>query len=481
MSLSIGLVLGPHPLEMLELALLRAGHRIEWRAQTADEAIALLSERAPDAMLLLDDTALTRTDVVGAADLLAVRSVLVHRGSPSVAAGRLGIGDEIVVHGEQSPDVGVLMTEPAAPRPVDPVGATPAPPSNPVAAPPPPADPAPTVAHAAASVPLPPVAPDPAGARDDGDARFAEDAPTRIPFVPVDAQSAAPLPPRIIAVWGPTGAPGRTLTAVSLAAELAYRGRRVALVDADTYGGTVAPALGLLDESPGFAAACRLAGAGTLTEAEFERVSQPLSAETGIASDRLRVLTGIGRPSRWPELTAERVTAALEACRRSCDVVVVDVGFNLETDEELSSDLFAPRRNGATIAALRAADRIVAVGAADPLGLARFLRSYPDLIDTVTDAPVQTVITRVRSSVLGIDAATQVRHTLARFASIHDAVLIDDDPAAADAALLRASPLPVVAPKSSLRQGIATLADVLGYALPVASRPRSPFRWRRTG
>ena len=160
---------------------------------------------------------------------------------------------------------------------------------------------------------------------------------------------------------------------------------------------------------------------------------------------------------------------------------MVDVGFNLETDEELSSDLFAPRRNAATIAALRAADRVVAVGAGDPLGLARFLRSYPDLIETLTDAPVHVVITRVRSSVLGIDPTAQVRHTLDRFAGIQDAVLIDDDPAAADAALLSALPVPIIAPKSALRQSIAALADRLGYELPKAGRQRSAFPWRRTG
>ena len=46
MSLRLGLLLGPHPNEPLELALLRAGHRIEWRAQSADEAIGLIADRA---------------------------------------------------------------------------------------------------------------------------------------------------------------------------------------------------------------------------------------------------------------------------------------------------------------------------------------------------------------------------------------------------------------------------------------------------
>jgi ATPases involved in chromosome partitioning len=53
-------------------------------------------------------------------------------------------------------------------------------------------------------------------------------------------------------VWGPHGSPGRTTIALGIAAQLASRGQRVLVVDADTQGGTVAPALGLIDKTPGF-------------------------------------------------------------------------------------------------------------------------------------------------------------------------------------------------------------------------------------
>lgn len=474
MSLSLGLAIGSRPIEPLELALLRAGHRFEWRAHSADEAISLLAERVPDALLILDDPVFTRPELVGAADLLGVRSLLVHGASITGQGARLELADRIALTGEAPPDVSLLVDGPAR---------APAPP-----APAPPATPEPTPASPALTGPFASSAPDADTAPDAPELSGswqepAPAAPTRIPYHPVETQGEhpEPLPSRVITVWGPTGAPGRTLTATALATELAIRGRRVALVDADTYGGTIAPALGLLDESPGFAAACRLAASGSLTADELARVSQPLSADSGLAADRLRVLTGIGRPSRWPELSSDRVTATLDACRDWCDVVVVDAGFNLESDEELSSDIFAPRRNAATIAALRAADRVVAVGAADPLGLARFLRTYPDLVEVAADIPIQVLITRVRSSILGLDPAGQVRHTLDRFAGIRDAVLIDDDPAAADVALLRALPVPIAAPKSALRAGVADLADALGYAVPRASTRRSPFARRRTG
>src|SRR4029453_12991860 len=69
---------------------------------------------------------------------------------------------------------------------------------------------------------------------------------------------------RLVAVWGPTGAPGRTTIAVNLAAEAALLGRSALLADADTYGGAVAQVLGLLDEAPGLAGAARSANNGQL-------------------------------------------------------------------------------------------------------------------------------------------------------------------------------------------------------------------------
>ena len=40
----------------------------------------------------------------------------------------------------------------------------------------------------------------------------------------------------VVAVWGPTGAPGRTTVAITLADELARLGHETLLVDADVYG-----------------------------------------------------------------------------------------------------------------------------------------------------------------------------------------------------------------------------------------------------
>jgi MinD-like ATPase involved in chromosome partitioning or flagellar assembly len=255
----------------------------------------------------------------------------------------------------------------------------------------------------------------------------------------------------VVVVWGPGGAPGRTSLAIALAGELAAAGVSVALADADTHGAAVAPSLGLLDEAPGFAAACRLAGTGSLTTAELDRVA---STHRG----GFRVLTGIGRPARWPELTAERVAGVMDAVRAWAGVTIVDVAASLEQDEELVSDVAAPRRNAATVEALRRADRVVAVGAADPVGLARLLRGHAELVDHVSPDRVTVVVNKLRSGAIGLDPAGQVRSTLERFGGVAPAHLVPWDPAGFDAALLSGRSLAEAAPRSPARPVIRRIA-----------------------
>jgi MinD-like ATPase involved in chromosome partitioning or flagellar assembly len=277
----------------------------------------------------------------------------------------------------------------------------------------------------------------------------------------------------VIAVWGPAGAPGRTTIAIGIAVELAAAGYTVALADVDPHSASVAPALGMLDEAPGFAAACRLAGNDSLTRAELERIGQRYTS--GGAS--FWVLTGIGQPSRWPELSAQRVATTITECRSWVDFTVLDTGFSLENDEEISSDLFSPRRNAATVTALREADHIVAVGSAEPVGLSRFLRAHGDLLELAQPRPVTVVMNRLRASAIGLDPAGQVRQTLSRFGSIDAPVLVPFDLQGMDAALLAGRTLAEVAPKSAARLAVQQLVRTrLLPAREPESQPRGLLR-----
>jgi hypothetical protein len=161
------------------------------------------------------------------------------------------------------------------------------------------------------------------------------------------------------------------------------------------------------------------------------------------------------------------VTGALDAARRWAAYTGVDVGAPVEQDEELMHDLEGPRRNAATLAALRSADVIVAVCAADPIGVARFLRGYAEVRAIVGATPVVVVANRLRPGGLGLDARGQIRRTLDRLAGIRDVAFLPADGRAVDAAVLQAQPLSAVAPRSALVAAVRrftgdTLLPVLG-------------------
>lgn len=256
---------------------------------------------------------------------------------------------------------------------------------------------------------------------------------------------------RIVAVWGPTGAPGRTTVAIGIAEEASRLGVSTLLIDADTYGGCVAQVLGFLDESPGLAAAARLAGSGRLD----------LPALTGLArttSSWLRVLTGIARADRWPELSGKAVASVLDLCRQMAALVVVDCGFSLEQDEEIVYDTVAPRRNAATIAAVEAAHTVVAVGAADPVGLHRLVRGLADLRELSLSGRLRVVINKVRRGITPGDPQVEAAGALLRHAGIGDATFLPYDRTALDRALGAGRSLAEVAPTSALRRALVQLA-----------------------
>jgi MinD-like ATPase involved in chromosome partitioning or flagellar assembly len=276
-------------------------------------------------------------------------------------------------------------------------------------------------------------------------------------FVPFNSESTPNPEPygqgtgRVIAVWGPTGAPGRSTVAVGLAAELAARQIPTLLADADVYGGTVAQLLGMLDETSGLAAAARSASGGSLDVAVLARHARQ------VGPNQL-VLTGLSRADRWTELRPTAVESVWSTARMLAPCTVVDAGFCIESDEEISFDTLAPRRNGATLATLEEADEVVVVGTADPVGLTRLIRSLHELRAAVPSVTTRVVVNRVRSGSLGSSPADAVTEALTRYAGVEPAALLPFDQAACDAALSHGRSLVEAAKSSKLRKGMQQLA-----------------------
>lgn len=199
---------------------------------------------------------------------------------------------------------------------------------------------------------------------------------------PVDASG------RIVAVWGPVGAPGRTTVAVGLAGELALRANeRVLLVDADTYGASIAQHLGLLDDVSGVLAASRAVNQGRDTgTASF------LKEFTAGLGPRLDVLTGLPRADLWRHVRPRAWTRVLEAAVASYTTVVVDVGFCLEPPD--NPERPGHHRHHLALETVARARSVVAVGSADPVGLARLVRGLDEIAELGIDPDVRLVINR---------------------------------------------------------------------------------------
>lgn len=234
---------------------------------------------------------------------------------------------------------------------------------------------------------------------------------------------------KLIAVWGPTGAPGRTTIATALAAEYAEHAH-VLLVDADPFGGSIAVNLGIAEDASGVAIACTQALRGTLTTDTMRRIPRALT-------DRLAVITGIHQVRRWPELAA--IDELWDVCREMSEIVIADLGFCLEDQEDIG------RRTQSTLSTLERADLVVAVASADPVGMLRLLNDLPNLEAVAPNAHIVVVVNKVRKAAM---SSAAVHEACASAEVAHPVVCVPFDDAACAAALTSGS---LLSPRSAIR------------------------------
>ena len=279
--------------------------------------------------------------------------------------------------------------------------------------------------------------------RDCADAVQAPPKPTDPPMVDGPTLPAG----SVIAVWGTGSSPGRSTVALVTAHLLARTAGRTTLVDADTVSSSLTPALGLLDDAPQLAALCRLvvSGAGHDAPAIAERL---VEVEPGF-----EVVTGLSRADRWPEIRAGVLTDVLDRLAARAAHVIVDISDRVDPDDPYADPHYD--RHQATRAVLDRADHIVLVASADPIGLQRLVRLLESDRATRHADRITVVVNRVRASAVGPDPEARIRSVLSRFAGVEDIVLLPDDRATVDAAVLAGrSPLEV-----SRRSPLVTTLD----------------------
>ncbi|WP_159716983.1 AAA family ATPase [Actinomyces marmotae] len=291
---------------------------------------------------------------------------------------------------------------------------------------------------------------------------------------PEQAGEEAPPPPgapaagrrgRIVAVWGPHGAPGRSTIAASLAHGLARSGGAL-LVDADVEAPSLVELLGLPEDSSSLATAARLAAHGRLDDAGLARLVAPIGAGVGL-------LSGLGRSGRWRELPPVAMEAVWGRARHAAAWTVVDLAGG-PIDDAVDEYSLEPGRGAMAAELLRQADEVLLVGAGDPIGVRRLLQLLGDCEEALgAGRAPRVVVNRVRASAAGPSPARAVRESLSRFGGVVDPILLPEDPQAADRCVLEARAVVDLCPGSALGRALAGLVDALDPSADCSRAARS--------
>ena len=137
------------------------------------------------------------------------------------------------------------------------------------------------------------------------------------------------------------------------------------------------------------------------------------------------------------------------ACRSVADVAVVDCGFCLEEDDELSYDAVVARRNAATLVTLESADLLLMVGSADVVGVTRLVRGWHELAELARRrpgaVPTERRVVLTRGAIAGppdAGARSRTGRRRARTAVLDAALVVPEDPSRSPGRLRRVGPWP---------------------------------------
>lgn len=266
-----------------------------------------------------------------------------------------------------------------------------------------------------------------------------------------------PAPPapsgKLISVWGPKGAPGRTSVAIELATTLALTDPSAVLVDGDLYGGDVLQYLGITEELAGPTSLSRRAARGELARRDW--TSGLRRTHTGGPV----LVPGIGRPELWQDVSAFGWREFLDACRRTFRFIVVDIGFCLES--ALPGSTPEEGRNEIARSTASASDAVVAVVRADPIGIKSFLWALNDVRELASMDDLLVVANRVRAGEGGA-----VVSLLQRRLGHRPIAMIPDRPDLFARSLWAGGSVSGLEPSSDVAEQIRGLTAALGGHVP---------------
>lgn len=233
------------------------------------------------------------------------------------------------------------------------------------------------------------------------------------------APARPPSPPgSVLAVWGTSGAPGRTTLAAGIATILA-RTAPTLLVDADTGNPTVAHLLGLPVHASGLSVLARAASRGTITP-------QDVAAASLERARNLSIITGLATPHRWREVSRSGIAAARRGARYS----VIDVAAT-----SLDKPGRGANRDDASTGVLVAADRIIVVARGDIVGINRLSHVARWWEQQDSDTPVEIIVNRVSTDAIGPRPLASLQTAIGAFMPECIFHVVPEDPGVARACL----------------------------------------------
>jgi MinD-like ATPase involved in chromosome partitioning or flagellar assembly len=189
---------------------------------------------------------------------------------------------------------------------------------------------------------------------------------------------------RVCAVGGPPGGCGASEVAVELARAGRRRGDTSLLVDADEVAPSLAQRLGLPP----------IPNIRTAIDALFHGSGRLHEALLPVAGGGFELLAGLANPADWPQVRPQEVAEVVAELRSLREHVIVNVGAHAEDLPRLGG----ADRYGVTRGMLGAADVVIGVGVATPVGVARLISWIAEVVVLAPGTPVHLVVNKVPAS-----------------------------------------------------------------------------------
>lgn len=214
--------------------------------------------------------------------------------------------------------------------------------------------------------------------------------------------------PGLICIWGTDGAPGRTSISIDIASALHGSNKPTLLIDADAQAPSIGTSLGISEEVSGISSAIHLAQSGKL---DHQTIEDCLSFD----KQKLPILTGITKSSRWMELRNSAIKRVLEVASKKYVHQIIDLSSPLPDQRDSSFPEFdSLTRFGHLPQLLRLCETLILVVKANPLGVIRAadLLSQQELVDF---EKVKIVVNQVDTMAFHKSGERLISEVLTRF------------------------------------------------------------------